>query len=272
MILVANSILGIKSVHVCSGCFFAGADVDLFGAASNPYGASVIFGRNGSGKTTSASHIAEAVSAVNGTGCFYDKDGSSIVLDSGSRVRVFSVDYVREKVLIDEEGLEAIVMLGDQATAARRISEIDEELIKLGDAYTKYAATIDEAENGPVSLTKLEKTAKDYAKNGGWADRLAEVDGGRPSLTASRWDSVRNAKINLTRKEPEEGLKSSLIQCKRVDGAGAIVDWRMQIADDGVCDEAGILALLAEVLDRPELTDREKRLLELTRNGQDQNR
>lgn len=63
-----------------------------------------------------------------------------------------------------------------------------------------------------------------------------------------------------------------MIQCKRVDGAGAIVDWRMQIADDGVCDEAGILALLAEVLDRPELTDREKRLLELTRNGQGQNR
>lgn len=265
---MANSILDIKGVHVCSGRFFGGVDVDLFGTADNPHRASVIFGRNGSGKTTLASHIAEAASDINGTGCFYDKDGSSIILDSGSRVRVFSEDYVRDKVLIDEEGLEAIVMLGDQATAAKRISEIDEELIKLGDAYTKYAAIKNQAENGPSSLTKLEKTAKDCAKNGGWADRLAEIDGGRPSLTAPRWDSIRNAKINLTRKELEEDFKSSLIQCKRVDGADAIVDWRMQIADPGAYDEAGILALLAEVLDQPELTDREKRLLELTRNGE----
>ena len=265
---MANSILDIKGVHVCSGRFFGGADVDLFGTANNPHRASVIFGRNGSGKTTLASHIAEVASAVNGTGCFYDKEGSSIFLDSGSSVRVFSEDYVREKVLIDEEGLEAIVMLGDQATAAKRISEIDEELIKLEDDCTKYAATIDEAENGPNSLTKLEKTAKDCAKNGGWADRLAEVDGGRPNLTVSRWDSIRNAKINLTRKELEEDFKSSLIQCKRIDGAGSVVDWRMQIVDSGAYDEAGILALLAEVLDQPELTDREKRLLELTRNGE----
>lgn|GEM_PF-5549443 len=114
---------------------------------------------------------------------------------------------------------------------------------------------VDEAWQGPEGI-------------GGWADRLAEVDGGKPSLTASRWDSIRNAKVNLTRKELEEDFKSSLIQCKRVDGAGAIVDWRMQIADPGAYDEAGILALLAEVLDQPELTDREKRLLELARNGE----
>ena len=131
---MANSILDIKGVHICSGCFSSGADVDLFGAVGNPHRASVIFGRNGSGKTTLASRIAEAASAVNNVGCFYDKDGSSIILDSKSRVRVFSEDYVREKVLIDEEGLEAIVMRGDQATAAKRIGEIDEELIKLGDA------------------------------------------------------------------------------------------------------------------------------------------
>lgn len=265
---MANSILDIKGVHICSGCFSSGADVDLFGAVGNPHRASVIFGRNGSGKTTLASRIAEAASAVNNVGCFYDKDGSSIILDSKSRVRVFSEDYVREKVLIDEEGLEAIVMLGDQATAAKRIGEIDEELIKLGDACVKYTAIKDEAENGPSSLSKLEKAAKDCAKNGGWADRLAEVDGGKPSLTASRWNSIRNAKVSLTRKEMEEDFKSSLIQCKRIDGAGAVIDWRMQKADPGAYDEAGILALLAEILDQPKLTDREKRLLELTRKGE----
>lgn len=151
---MANSILDIKGVHVCSGRFFGGADVDLFGTASNPHRASVIFGRNGSGKTTLASHIAEAASAIDGTGCFYDKDGSSIILDSGSRVRVFSEDYVRDKVLIDEEGLEAIVMLGDQATAAKRISEIDEELIKLGDAYIKYAAIKNQTEKRPQFFVK----------------------------------------------------------------------------------------------------------------------
>ena len=265
---MANSILDIKGVHVCVGCFSDGADVDLFSTAKKRHRASVVFGRNGSGKSTIANCIAKAASAGNGAGCFYDEVGSSIMLDSGSCVRVFSEEYVREKVLIDEEGLEAIVMLGDQATATKRINEIDEELIKLGGAYAEYAATRAEAENGPNSLPKLEKAAKDCAKDGGWTDRLARIDGGKPSLTASRWSGICSAKNDLTRKELEADFESSLIQCNRVDEAGVVIDWRMQNADSSAYDEAGLLALLAEVLDQPELTDREKRLLALTRNGE----
>lgn len=76
---MANSILDIKGIHVCVGCFSDGADVDLFSTAKKRHRASVVFGRNGSGKSTIASCIAKAASAGNGAGCFYDEVGSSIM-------------------------------------------------------------------------------------------------------------------------------------------------------------------------------------------------
>ena len=49
---VTNSMLDIKGVRVCSGRFSDGVNVDLFCTADKLHRASVIFGRNGSGKTT----------------------------------------------------------------------------------------------------------------------------------------------------------------------------------------------------------------------------
>lgn len=58
-----------------------------------------------------------------------------------------------------------------------------------------------------------------------------------------------------------------MIQCKRVNEVGDVVNWHMRKVDPSAYDERAILALLADVLDQPELTDREKRLLELSRTG-----
>lgn len=110
---MANSILDIKGVHVCAGRFSFGADIDLFKAGSKPDRASVIFGRNGSGKSTIANYIAKKATADGDLDCFYDKDGCLFTLDRGGHVRVFSEEYVRDKILIDEDGIEAIVMLGE---------------------------------------------------------------------------------------------------------------------------------------------------------------
>lgn len=264
---MANSILDIKGVHVCAGRFSPGTNFNLFTAANKPQRASVIFGRNGSGKTTIASCIAEAASASSGFNYFYDNNGLPITLGGKSRVRVFDEEYIREKILIDEEGLEAIVMLGDQATATKRIKEIDDSLFKLGEISIKYAIAKDEAEKGPHSLQKLEKAAKDCAKDGGWTDRLAEIDGGRPSLTVPRWNDICNVKCETARKDLEEELESLLAQYRRVDDAGDVINRQITKIDSSAYDEARLIALLTKVLDQPELTDREKRLLELTRDG-----
>ncbi len=265
---MASSITDIKGVHIDAGRFSDGVDLDLFdGDANKRNRASVIFGRNGSGKTTVANFIGKEADAPGGATCFYGYDGASISLGSKSSVRVFSEQYVREKILIDEDGLEAIVMLGDQAAASKRITEIDQEIVELGEAAIEYSLAREEATNGPSSLSRLEKAAKDRAKNGAWKDRLIQIEGGNPSLTAARWDAILKAKNAVARKELEAEFETLLERYKRAEGAGEIITLRLPSIPLDVYDEAGLRALLSEELDQPELTDREKRLLELARTG-----
>lgn len=184
-----------------------------------------------------------------------------------SFVRVFSEQYIREKILIEDDGLEAIVMLGEQAIAGKRIDEIDAELASLGEAAIEYALAKEEATNGPASLKNLEKAAKGRAKNGAWKERLIQIEGGNPSLTPKRWEAICSSKNSVARKELEAEFDSLLEQYKRIESTDEVIGLRLPNIPLGAYDEVGLRALLSEELDRPELSDREKRLLELARTG-----
>ncbi|WP_322153477.1 AAA family ATPase [Paratractidigestivibacter sp.] len=265
---MADSISDIKGVHIDAGCFSGGVDLDLFdGEASKRRRASVIFGRNGSGKTTIANFIDNEAGLPEGPTCFYGYDHAQISLEGKNSVRVFSERYVREKILIDDDGLEAIVMLGDQAVASKRISEIDSELVALGEKAVEYVSAKEEAVNGPASLAKLEKAAKDRAKNGAWKERLTQVEGGNPILTATRWGAILNARNSAARKELEVEFETLLEQYKQVESASEIIALQLPGVPLDAFNETNLRLLLSEELDRPELSDREKRLLELARAG-----
>lgn len=162
---MAGSILDIKGVCVSAGPFSDGVRLELFEDGEGPqnsqkrqksHRASVIFGRNGSGKTTVANFIAASVVGPNDVGPFYDKEGAPITLNDRSSVRVFNEAYVRNKVLIKEDGLETIVMLGDQALADMAINKIDDVIHRLDKTITENAIAIQELEHGKNSLDKLE--------------------------------------------------------------------------------------------------------------------
>lgn len=111
-----GSIPSIRGVYVESGPFAQGRNFRLFGDDSNgvPCRASIVFGRNGSGKTTLSREIAGIASGTSAGGYLYGADEKAVPLSEGerARIRVFNEDYVREKVLVEADGVESIVMLG----------------------------------------------------------------------------------------------------------------------------------------------------------------
>lgn len=261
----------IRGVHVESGPFTPGTDFRLFdnGSKENPCKASVVFGRNGSGKTTVSKEIAKIAAGTSDGGYFYDADGNVVPL-SGSeraRIRVFNEDYVREKILVEEEGVESIVMLGEQADAKKKINEINEKLVELGKQFVKQRNARDRLESGRESIANLEKAAKKAAKDGGWAYRRARVDGGKPSLTSVRWNAILSSETKSPRNVLQDEFERKLAEFGKAEAVGAAITGQVPALDSSLYDENRIVTLLAKKLDEPVLTDRERRIMALVQEG-----
>lgn len=266
-----GSIPSIRGVHVESGPFAQGRNFRLFCDDSNgaPCRASIVFGRNGSGKTTLSREIAGIASGTSTGGYLYGADGKAVPLSEGerARIRVFNEDYVREKVLVEADGVESIVMLGEQADAKKKINEIDEELVELGKQFEEQQGVRDRLESGRESIANLEKAAKTAAKDGGWADRRAAIDGGRPSLTTARWDAILASETKEPRKALQDEFDRKLTELGRAEAAGSAIAGRVPALDPSLFDEDGLVTLLSKKLDEPVLTDRERRIMSLVQEG-----
>ena len=263
---MSNSILDIKGFHTCLGRFSDGADLDLFDNSSKKgtNRASIVFGRNGAGKTTLSKDIALACDDPGSAGYFYDESGSQVALSGKSRVRVFNEDYVREKILVQGDSIEAIVMLGDQASAAERLGKIDAELQESNDKKTRLE---EEVERLDSQLESLISEAKSLAKDGGWATRRQSVSGTKSNLTDARWEVICESKISRPRSDLQKDFDDLLGQYKRADALDSLIDWHMRKINPEDYSESKLMALLSYELDRPVITNREKRLLELACNG-----
>lgn len=263
-----DSILSIKGIHTSAGPFSAGADFDLFKPETkhkHPDRVSIVFGRNGSGKSTISGQATDISVGDDTEGWFYGGSGNKLLLDPAERhrIRVFNEDYVSKKILIEENGLDAIVMLGDQALAKTRIDELDQSLVDLGEKAVEYAQTKEEYESGTSSLTKLEKAAKESAKKGGWAQRAGMVEGRNPNLTQQRWTSIARAASEKTRQDLQNEFDERLASFRKADSSGTLISIRLRLIDTSEYDEKGLLELLSRELDKPELSDREKRILSI---------
>lgn len=107
----------------------------------------ILYGRNGSGKSTIAkaikkivkggySHITQATAL--------DKDGNIIALmeDEKARVFVFDEEFVDSNIKLQEAGLNTIVMLGQQVDLSNQIQQAESELNVAKQEYEKQQVLI----------------------------------------------------------------------------------------------------------------------------------
>lgn len=265
---MASKIPSILGVHVCSGVFSDGCDIDLFVDDTPSRRASIVFGHNGSGKSTIAREI-DAIRAGSGNGHFYDSTNQELDLDDAdrTRIRVFSEEYIESKTRIDDDGLEAFAMLGEQVKAADEIKQIEEQIVGVNAENEKLAKKIDELSNGEKSPKALEKEAKNTAIEGGWKSRAEEIDGKKPNITDKRWDEIRSAVSDQPRESLEKQFNKKMEKYKKASGAGDAHLLALALIGVKRYDETRVLELLAKRVEDPTLSDREKRILELVQSG-----
>lgn len=256
-----------KKITIKGGYFESETELEVF----KKYAISVVYGRNGSGKSTIARSIR----------CLIAEDGSTTKENSGlevksdvvipedlkSSVYVFDEDFVNSHVKVASEGLDTIVMLGEQVELDGKIEKAQRELERLiekGNQLDEKKQKYNNPEDKISPLYYYGQIKDGFREKGGWFDVIRTLEG--KGLRSLFTNTMLNKLLEMdepktTYDELRKQLLYDLILYQKAIG-GREVHWK---------DESlGLPWTLKEVedvltypLDNPELSDRELRLMDL---------
>jgi DNA repair exonuclease SbcCD ATPase subunit len=241
---------------------------------------SVIFGRNGTGKST----ISRAISKALDLGVTEDIETTQLVDfsnatisvsdDDKKRIFVFNEDYTNKNIRLQEEGLNTIVMFGDVADIAEKIEKATETLENAEKEHsaqqTKYAPYIDTSMvQSPDN--QYEKVKNALKGDSLWAGRERVIFGGKANASVTDAIVKNIAENTLTPEETEKALSAAydakISELTAAQNAGAKITATIPTVLDYTIAFNKIKDLLEIEIEKPSLTEREKMLLLMAQSG-----
>lgn len=150
----------------------------------------LVYGRNGSGKTT----IANAIRKINEKGFennlkFYDEDNKDvdIVTNDNKFFYVFDEEYIDNKVKFNQDKLGTIVLFGEQLNIEERINKIDEGIEKFHTVKKGIEEDLKKLSDKtiPDSIPDLETKVLQILKNR-WAIYDQQLKGNKIATSVSK--------------------------------------------------------------------------------------
>lgn len=258
----------VKTLHFESEAFQAPSNYDIFPDSKRH--TCLIYGRNGAGKST----LAKAFRNLKGddadgitSSSLADQAGTPLTLSEEERksIYVFDEDYINQKIKIKGDKLESIIMLDEQV-------DIDDKIHELEAEKKQAEETLSKAESEYSRFTDAESTdnpnfymtnAKNLLKHR-WAPKRKEILNlaGIPNVKEDKVSqlatSVPDSQEEQTRKEYDE--KYNLLNSLRRNECHPLP---VPVPGIPPVDEKHIIALLSKKVEKPELSERDNRLVQL---------
>ena len=267
-----------KKLKIKGGIFQEETTLDLFIGNNKDKiiypNVSIIYGKNGTGKTT----IADAFRNITGVDKkrieiseFIDKDNKKVEPDEEEKklIYVFNEEFIEENIKIESEGLNTIMIMGEE-------KNIDDEIKKLEPNYNKCIELLEEqkkekdkyedVKNKISPKYYIEEMKKELKGDGKWAGRDSKISGYKTN--ASVKDETYQ-KIIKIKPEKDEGQRRNEYyeEIKKLEEAK---QGKKKIENKIVLDdinyeekEKHIIELLKKVIEQPNLSEREKRIFKL---------
>lgn len=166
-----------KKIKIKGGCFENETELELF----KKYAVSVVYGRNGSGKTTIAHSINELTKPEEEKNLDFTVTSEAIIVDDKKEsVFIFDEDFVREQVRVEKDGINTIVMLGEQVELDEQIARKREELATKVEEYGKLNEERRKYDNVGESISPqyyFNQIRDVLRADTGWADIDRDVKG-----------------------------------------------------------------------------------------------
>lgn len=176
-----NMINEINNIEIQGGYFSSATNFKLF---DNDVRMCIIYGKNGSGKSS----ISKAISSNGGEYVckFYDDNHNLLTIPNES-IFVFNEEFINKQVQIKEEGLDAIVLLGDKVNIAKQIDEkkLEYEKVEKEKNITKemFDSTYNSPRNALSPTAIMSKIKEKLKENDNWVSRKETLTNGRTNVT-----------------------------------------------------------------------------------------
>jgi hypothetical protein len=268
----------IKGIKIQGRCFSAETELDFFQNAKERL--SIVFGRNGSGKST----ISESFSLY-GQNIFDDSLQIQPVAFTGNiniepaqrkRICVFNEKYTEEKIKIKEDGINSIVMFGPQVILDAQLEQVKAEKKEL-DSEQKHLQ--EEVNN---YSTPSDKLSPEYYYNllvgilkrdSGWAGTDREIKS-RISVQKTNTpvnDAVVKRIINCASEKTLDELQKEFDSKNQtyisVDKDSHEIVEKVPVWDIPADIDTRTVTVLKKKIVKPQLTEREQKIMSLIQNG-----
>lgn len=273
-----KDVIGIK---VIGGNFESLTELDLLdssdGTKTKLIKGSILYGRNGSGKSTIAKAVKKIISGTNSHIIYAEMKGKdtnviSLTDDEKNRVFVFDEEFVDENVKLQEDGLNTIVMLGQQADLANQIIQAQMELdIVSQELEEQNRVILDEFENQSSSKSPkyyINQMRSALQGDNNWAGRDKEIKGGRQNTGVK--DDTYKQFLNLSPTKSRDELiilfNEKIKELRQAQKGDATIKTSVPTVTLNY-DDVAVKKLLSIKIEKPVLSEREKYLLQLVQNG-----
>ena len=264
IVIIGSMFEEFKKIKIKGGCFDNETELELFKKDA----ISVIYGRNGSGKTTIAHCVGELIKTEDEKSVEFSVTSEAILPeDKKGSVYIFDEDFVREQVRVENDGINTIVMLGEQVELDNQISQKKQELSKKEKEYEdllEKKRKYDSAEEVISPMYYFNQIRDALREDGGWADIDRDIKGN--TMKSRITEDVINTLLGL--EEPEESfdqlrnqVMADLTLYRESENAQAVAWTKATVSLPDDLESLG--NMLKKNIDAPVLNEREHRLIQM---------
>lgn len=234
---------------------------------------SLIYGSNGSGKTTisrAIDNLAGNIDTLIDTAEFLDCGDNviSLPIRPEHMVYVFNEDFVFKNINFESNGLNTIVMFGEQGDLQKQISEVDNELETVRAEIESQSALCKEYQdchNSKSPSFYMEKMIERLKGDKNWAGRAKEIKGKRVNSSVNKETVLQKIGEKSEKEEQELWAEYNMLspELKQIREQGEAISEKVPTVPLLSIDFDDVSELLAKRIEKPELNNREAYLLEL---------
>lgn len=266
----------IRGIRIQGKCFTNETKLIFFTKLEDKI--SLIYGKNGSGKSTISEGIkvsADKASSTELSANFIDENQHDLALpEIMDSVFVFNENYIDKNVKIDDDGLGTIILLGGQTDIQSQIDSCQKEIDNAQEEYTKADALCKQyiESNNPFSPKYCWQRIQDTLKKaGGWAEIDSKLKGNRrnTSVTDDIVTEIGTLSISQAYDELQNEFKEKKELYDKLDDNSITYPNEIKQITFSSDWENEICVLLAKKIEQPCLSEREKQILSIIQsNGQ----